>query len=198
MRTIGVAVLLLVVTSLPALAQYELQFYADEAATSCELSVPAPGLVKVHMLVTGQGLVGGVAFKAVKPPCMENATWISDIWQGMYAYSGNTQATVGLNNGVDVVLNCGPLPRYIGWIWFSVTGPIPSCCTYAPQPGSNSPGNAYPMEIVLLDDCTPAAQTHEAPMTGRGLVINADASCACNLPVATRPSTWGAVKGLYR
>jgi hypothetical protein len=195
MRTIALAVLLLAVTFSTVFAQnYRLEFYADEALTSCDLAVTGPGLVKVHMLITGEGNLWGISFKAVKPPCMQNASWIADVWQqaGLVGNNGNTQATRG--EGVDVAFDCVPLPRYIGWIWFSVTGPIPACCAYSPQHGSYSGDVGFPgnMEILL---CGPGLPV---PMGGRGVVINPDATCACNLPLPTKQTTWGAVKDLYR
>ena len=109
MKLIFIASLILAFTSSFASAQaHRLEFYGDEALTSCDLAVTTPGLVKVHMLVTGPGNVGAISFKAPKPACMEDAVWISDNWTQppMYAYAGNTQATVG--HGVDVIFGCQP------------------------------------------------------------------------------------------
>jgi hypothetical protein len=202
MRVICVSIAILVMLSSAALAQanYRLEFYADEGLSSCELAMTTAGLVKVHMLVTGHGHLAAMSFKAVKPPCMGNAVWIADIWQGLAAYYGNTQATAG-SNGVDVVFECAPLPRYVGWIWFSISEPAAPCCMYGPSPGSWGGRITFPgyMELDIWDTCTPAPDGLAAvPMSGKGLVVNANATCACNGPVAVQPTTWGSVKALYR
>jgi hypothetical protein len=200
MKIIGLAALLLAIASTVVSAQvtHRLEFYADEGLLSCELAMTTPGLVKVHMLVTGQGYLGAMSFKAVKPPCMGNAVWIADVWQGLAGYIGNTQATV--HNGVDVVFECGPLPRYIGWIWYSVTEPATPCCMYAPSPGSAGGGITFPgyMEIDVWDKCTEPHGLYVERMSGKGIVINANATCACSGPLPVQPTTWGSVKALYR
>ena len=102
MRTIALAVLLLAVSFATVFAQnYRLEFYGDEALTSCELSYSSPGLVKVHMLVNGQGgPLSAIQFNANKPACMRNAAWIADVWEqttvrGIYQNTQNPDRAIG-------------------------------------------------------------------------------------------------------
>jgi hypothetical protein len=183
-------------------ADYRLEFYGDEALSSCELAMTTPGIVKVHMLVTGTGNLAFIQFKAPKTACMGSAVWITDAWQQppMRAYDGNTQGTVG--QGVDVIFECHPLPVYIGSIWYSISEPAQSCCRYEPLPGSRHGEITFPgyMTIGLWSHCAevPHPDLTQAPMSGKGIVINPNETCVCSGPLPTQQSTWGSVKALYR
>ena len=198
MRIIGLAALLLAMVSTVVFAEvtHRLEFYADEGLSSCELAMNTPGLVKVHMVVTGPGILRGISFKAPKPSCMTNVTSLTDVWQQPDALAGNTQA------GVDVLFVCAPLPRYLGWIWYSVAGPVSTCCAYAPEPGSAGGSIMFPgyLHVVLVPACTePDIYFPESvPADAKGLVVNPDATCRCDLPLPVQPTTWGSVKALYR
>lgn len=198
MKTICLAALLVVSFSSVSLGQanHRLEFYADEALSSCELAMNTPGLVKVHMVMTGPGIFRGISFKAPKPACMTNVIFVADVWHQQLAIVGNTQT------GVDAVFICGPMPRYLGWIWYSVAGSVSTCCPYAPEPGSASGFIAFPgyLHAILVPACTEPDIYHTQSVlaTTKGLVVNPNEMCRCDLPVATQPSTWGAVKALYR
>lgn len=196
MRAIRLSIAIAFLVSSTAIAQnYRLEFHSDEALTSCELAVTSPGLIKVHMLVAGEGgPLAGVTFKAVKPACMRSAVWIADVWEQttIRSIAGTTQHP----NGVDALLDCPPnippfvsryLPVYLGWIWFSVTEPTDPCCVYEP---TKQPGDPF-MVLIMCNDFS------GFPMTAGKLVMNANESCRCDMPLATRQTTWGAVKALY-
>jgi hypothetical protein len=205
---LSIVTMILVLTASSGFADNrEVAFYADEGLSSCELQMSTPGLVKVHMLVTGQGNAGAVQFKAPKPACMNDATWVADVWSTeVLAWVGNTQGA-----GVDVVFECGPLPRYLGYIWFGVTNPAEACCEYAPQPGGGAtvvfPGH---LAMVVFKSCEYLEKVREVRANAKGLIVNADDTCRCNsrpdgapqasqsLLTTTRQTTWGAVKALYR
>jgi hypothetical protein len=198
MRTIALAVLLLAVSFATVFAQnYRLEFYGDEALTSCELSYSSPGLVKVHMLVNGQGgPLSAIQFNANKPACMRNAAWIADVWEqttvrGIYQNTQNPDR-------VDVILYCSSdtppfrahnLPVYLGWIWFSVTGPSDPCCVYQ----ASAPALSPTPNLIMCNQ-----QGIEYPVTTAPLVMNPNETCRCGLPLPTKASTWGSVKALYR
>jgi hypothetical protein len=146
------------------------------------------------MVVTGQGgPVVGVSFKAPKPACMGSAVWIADVWQQpiVLSYYGNTQHKDGVETSIDCVptppIQAPYLPLYLGWIWYSVAAPASNCCAYAPE--------------GILGDPTPVLRMCEdfvnRPVQARGLVVNPDATCRCDIPVGTKQTTWGAVKALY-
>jgi hypothetical protein len=195
-RTIAISLAILALSTPFARAQdYRLEFHSDEALSSCELAVSSPGLIKVHMLVTGQGgPLAGLSFRAIKPACMRSAVWIADVWEQttVRVYYGTTQ------NGVDVIPDCPPntppfvaryLPVYLGWIWFSVTEPTDPCCIYEP---AKKPSDPY-MYLIMCSDFGA-----DKPMTAGKLVMNPNDTCRCDLPLATQQSTWGGVKALYR
>jgi len=189
-------------SSLARAQNYRLEFHSDEALSSCELSVNTPGLLKVYMLFTGgAGYFGGISFKAPKPACMDNATFLADAWNDLDGAIGNTQGT-GPWQGVDVVIHCGPLPRYLGFILYSVTGPASPCCTYAPASGSAGGRTPYGqfMEAILYENCTGPGIQHQTsvPASAKGLVMNPNETCRCDIPLAVLPTTWGSVKALYR
>jgi hypothetical protein len=204
MKVVYLSVVLLLTSFAIANAQvnHKLEFFADEGLSICELTMNTAGLVKVHMVVTGPGNFRGISFKAPKPACMTNATWIADIWQqpGMEVYVGNTQQAD--DYGVDVVFTCSPLPRYLGWIWYNVAGPASSCCAYAPAPGAGNGFIVFPgyLHLMLFSTCNvnEIAYLQQVPAATKGLIVNPNETCRCNLPVATRQSTWGGVKALYR
>lgn len=181
-------------------ANYKLEFHSDQALSSCELAITSPGFVKVYMVLTGSpGFFGGVEFKAPMPVCMTNSVWLGDIWDTRINGAGNTQATGGAYGVTAFVGTCEPLPRYLGYIWYNVTGPVSSCCPYAPQPGKFD-GPATYINAVIWTTCTISGfgGGSEGPIQGSGIVVNADQSCRCDLPLATQESTWGSVKALYR
>ncbi|HKW15558.1 MAG TPA: hypothetical protein VJS69_13815 [Candidatus Krumholzibacteria bacterium] len=200
MRPVILALVLLAICSSFARAQnYRLELHSDEALSSCELAIPGPGIAKVYMVVTGSpGYFGAVQFKAPKPACMTNSVWVADVWDPQVNAGGYTQATGG-TNGVDVVVGCLSLPRYLGSIWYNVTGPVSSCCAYAPQPGQRD-GPATIINAVIWSDCPlkPTSTIFEGAIQGKGLMINADQSCRCDIPLPVQESTWGSVKALYR
>jgi len=140
---------------------YRLEFYADRALSSCELFLGTPGEVKVHMVITGQGSLAAISFKAPKPACMRSAEWIADSFQNVYGIAGSTQ----LPGGVDVIFNCAPLPQYIGAILYEVTEPADACCEYEPLPNSNYPGS---MLILLWPQCPPEYEDETIPFPMRG------------------------------
>jgi hypothetical protein len=127
---------------------------------------------------------------------MRSAVWIADIWDpsAVRGYYGNTQAT-NENRGADVVVDCAPpnnqyhyLPVYIGWIWYSMTESTDPCCDYKAGPA----GLDASAEIMMCTDY------FLRPMDSSHVVMNPNATCRCDLPVTTQPTTWGSVKALYR
>ena len=70
---------------------------------------------------------------------------------------------------------------------FTAIGHGQPCCDYPVLPAPPEPG----VQVYRCDDRI----YHYG--TGRGVIINPDASCPCDTPLATESTTWGRVKSLY-
>jgi len=157
--------------------------YADRAGTDCSVSDTGVGTAIVYIFHVGTGTRGACEFRAPKPECWSGATWVGD----NYAFP----AVLGQSQGPYVTVAypaCLPLPIYIGKIVFDVTGTAQACCRYPVLP------SVYYQSVVTIDCKNPA---EPLPILGGSVVINEDASCPCERPVALESTTWGRVKSLY-
>ena len=86
------AFLLTLATLASAQTGPRIQLFVDAGGSDCALRDVGPGEVQVHMLLLGAAGVGAVQFKAPRPDCWTNATWVGDNipWT---LFIGNTQAT---------------------------------------------------------------------------------------------------------
>jgi len=205
MRSAVLALVLLLFGSAAYASTHRLAFYADRELTSCNLVAVTPGLLGVHIVLEGDGLISSLTFRAVKPACMRSAVWVADAWaldggQGLQA-PGNSQDAWG----ADVVIKngCQPAPIYLGQILYLLTEPTAPCCVYEPGPYLGPfLGGDPAINIAVVDKCNPPpgipVDLEFETATSKGLIMNADATCPCQQPLPVRPSTWGSVKALYR
>lgn len=165
--------------AVPAAATVRVDIYADQNHSICQLyDNVQPPVVLVYYFLSGATGASGVAFTATKPACWTGATFAGDSWIGVPI--GNTQNGVSMGFG-----GCIQGTVYLGKTAYLVSGTGTPCCQITVMPGT--------WEFVYTD-CTFA----EYPIAaGQKVTINPDASCPCQLPVATEPSTWGRVKSLY-
>ena len=171
--------------------------FADEGGTNCDLTSDGSGTVEVHMLLLGASEVGAVQFKAPKPDCWTNATWVGDniAWT---LFIGDTQASdpwglsIAFLSDVDCVESNSPI--YLGSITYSLNGTPPVCCRYPVLKADDlHPEFDGPIGTLCLED-------HRLfGIEGGTMVINPDQTCGCNdrtaLPV--HETKWGTVKALY-
>lgn len=176
-----------------------LKFFSDEAGTSCSLNYTSAGVVSTHVLMTGGRWSAAIQFSAVTPACWTGAVWVGDDFPGPFIREGSTQDI----DGLALAIGCQSMPFHAGVIYHYVSDVSASCCPYAPGP-------AYPVllngilvkRIIATIGCEPGVplivDSVASEMQGVGLTVNANATCPCDLPVATAATTWGRVKALYR
>jgi hypothetical protein len=165
---------------------YRVELSADNGFTSCALAGDGSGLVAVHVFLTGSENSTGVAFGLAIPSCWSGATWLGDVladadWLAL----GSTQDPYGWSIAFT---ECHPLPIYLGYVNFAGVPSSPCCDLLVTGPVPTLTHN------VGAVDC--AFHEHDAE-TGR-LIINANDTCPCQQPLATKETTWGRVKSLYR
>ena len=178
--------MLVLSVSLPVQAQMaeQITLYADKFGTDCSISDTGEGTVIVYIFHVGTGTRIGCEFRVPKPECWAGATWVGDNF-GSFGVIGQSQ-------GPDVSVAygaCLPLPIYVGKMVFEVTGSAEPCCRYPVLP------SVYVPWSVITVDCTSDANT--IPILGGSAVINENASCSCEPPLAAESTTWGRVKSLY-
>src|SRR5712675_425828 len=197
MRVVFLALVLLVLSSLTFAAEpHRLAFYADRNATSCDLATNYPGFLEVHVMLEGGGDIVTVTFGALKPQCMRSAVWIADAWD----WDGGTvlqgPGTTQDPDGTVVVMQCHPAPIYVGRIMYLLTEPTDPCCRYEPTP-SRAAGPPYKIEVVVTvgNICNPTpgqpAYTYFEEATSKGVIMNSNETCSCDLPLPVQQSTWG-------
>jgi hypothetical protein len=156
-----------------------IDLYADVTMSGCEIIDDGTAYRSVYVFVSGVD-VSGVSFAAPQPECWAGATYIGDVTS--LGRVGNSQT------GVVVVFDCINAPLLVLEILYFATGGESTCCRYRLFPDPLT-GNRY-------WDCHYREWNGWA--SGETVVINPDASCHCQQPVATETSTWGRVKSLYR
>lgn len=167
-----------------AYASDRIEFYADESALSCNIVDSTPRLVRVHMFHTGSLPARSVNFSAFTPACWAGATWLGDVLVPEFTKLNSTHSL-----GIIVQFGgCIEPPGYLGYMNFAAYGQALSCCEYAPAPYT---GTAT-MRATNCDGFT------FRTATGRGVIINGNATCSCDSPVPVAETTWGKIKSMYR
>jgi hypothetical protein len=178
--TIGFALLcILAPASVPAGVGY-LGLYADAQGTSCELYDPGNALITVYVVhkFFSSGDATGSRFRMVSPA---GAAWMYLTFNTPFVPIGTADVDLSLGYG-----QCLTETTMIGSaLWFSVS-PSPACGMLNMAPATH-------FATMIATDCN----FSEFPINGRYAVVNVDNSCCCDCG-ATKQSTWGAVKALYR
>lgn len=188
----------LFVSAASASGQFFVAFYADRNGTSCDIAANNPGFLEVHVVLEGSGLATGTGFRALKPPCMRSAVWIADAWNPEGGVATGTLGNTQHPDGVGVFFVCHSLPVYLGRIMYIVTEPTDPCCRYEPTPFLGE-GPPYNIKMFLMSECNvPNFDLFSEAAQPKGVVMNPNASCMCDLPLPVHDTTWGAVKALYR
>ena len=176
----------LILASLPASAFAQAGYigiYSDVGYSDCTLLDQSSGYVDVYVVHKGTSGATGAQFK-VAGGAGFNCIYVDET-SPHTAVVGNSQTGVGIGYGqcfaADVLVLTITYIRYGGSLPCSYLEAVPD-----PTYGTGS---------VAVTDCTlPFAQ--QLPATGSRLYVNPDESCSC--AVATEPTTWGRIKGLYR
>jgi hypothetical protein len=175
-------------------AQNQLDLFADQASTQCQLSDAEPGLKFVYVFLNGPISATGVGFSAPRPACWLGASWATDILPAPRAVAGNTQTDIFITLYGDGDVNfCKETPVLVCTMLFVTSGTALPCCKISVAPIAKPIASYLPLYYFNCNNF------NEQPLAvGRSVTINDDASCPCELPVAVESSTWGRVKSLYR
>jgi hypothetical protein len=180
MSMVMVAVMLCSLATVPSHADVgRLSLSTDDTGWLCEFNDPGGVLITVfvvHKLYIGNST--GVRFR-IEPPA--GAAW-------SYLGFNTTFVPIGTAN-LDLSVGYGQCltgSATVGTaLWYSFAA-SPSCGTLAIEPATG-------FQTMIATDCS----FGEFPITGSNGVVNGNNSCCCNCG-ATKPTTWGSVKGLYR
>ena len=190
MKTALLITLLACICVAPALAQDRVELWADRTMSSCSISEPAsPAVVEVHVFVTGSVTANAVRFRAPKPDCWVGATWLGDQLEADVLSVGNSQTdwSIAWYGGAGGCTARNTMPIYLGAIIYQISGQSQPCCKVEVLPAG---------EFAFVD-CDYIEHDLEP---GKSVVVNPNESCGCQgaLTLAVQPSSWGAVKALYR
>ncbi len=165
---------------------------SDEGGTTCRIVDVMPGVVEVHLVISGAIGVRAVQFGAPLPACWAGATWVGENLNPAYPVTiGDTQFNDP--RGLSIAFpDCLDPPIYLGAMVFVTEGLALPCCSY---PVVKVPIDGYP-EIPgpIMVGCD---FTNVLGLSGDA-VINVEIGCDCMLALPTHQSTWGVVKQIYR
>ena len=155
-----------------------LGLYADAQGTSCALSdAGGPGMRTVFVVLNGPTSVSSCRFAAPIPSCFA-ATWLGD--DTPYTSIGESPVDVSVAFGA-----CLAPPIHVMSIYYLSNGTTQGCCSFP---------TGYTARLAVTDCSFVELDVRNFPVLG----ISADGSCPSCGPVAIRPTTWGALKALYR
>jgi len=167
-------------------ADDRIEFYADAAMSNCMITdvAPSPSFVQIHMFQTGTLPGTDVIFGARIPSCWVGATWLGDFF-AIEAIGNSTQSDFGV-----ILLHgaCQEPPVYLGYMNFFASGQGLPCCAYPAHPTIDN-------DIFAVREC--GLGFNYRPLLARPAIINGNANCPCEAPLATEETTWGRVKALY-
>ena len=183
--------LVLVVCSDFAAAQHggQLELWADELRSSCEIVESSSGITKIHMFHMGNITAASMEhFTVPVPQCWVGATWVADeLAPGLIVGMGNTQET--LFGMVISYGGCRDVPVYLGHISIATTGQSMQCCDLAVIPPSQHP------QMTTLECATPVVVWL---VGARDAIVNATSECPCDATVPVQDSTWSLIKALFQ
>jgi hypothetical protein len=181
MKKFVLTAMLLALAATPVLAQIEdLGLYEDQAALDCEFLDNAAGVKTVYVVHTNSA--GSTA-----------SQFMLDATQTTFSYlatNPGTFLTIGqANTGISVAyLECKTGTFVVLAVSYFASGNSATCSRLRLV---DDPTAVPPVKQYV--NCNPGIAV---PFTGGQAVVNPDVTCPCD--VATRTSTWGTIKALYR
>ena len=153
--------------------------FADTGGTVCNIvegPVGVPTTIFAVHVLTG----GAIASEWAAPvPACYGGTYMNDT--AVFGVTiGNSQTGVEIGYGMCLV---GPI--HVLTLNLQNQANTPACCLWRVVP--------HPVNGLNMVTCPP--QSLRMPATGGAAIFNPDSSCQCD--VATRESTWGAIKNMY-
>ena len=179
---------LLFAASAPDAATYGWLFlYSDAGHTDCTLVDNTPRFVDVYVVhkIDNIGDVGGDAYLLafrLSASVGFTGTWIQEVVPAGITKVGTSPAGIAMGYNA-----CRTGDVEVLRVTYQLFGTSSPC--------SSLQATAYPgYDFIYTQDCS----FTDRAVAGRALVVNQDASCPCQIPVAAEPTTWGHVKALYR
>jgi hypothetical protein len=186
-KCICIALVGLLLCASTSQAEDRIEFFADAAMSTCNITDVAPTLVKIHMFQTGTLPADNVIFAAHTPACWVGAIWLGD------TFATDPTGVGGMGTHGDLVVlqyrACLQPPVYLGSMNFFTSGQGLPCCAYAAHPTIGI------RPVFGVREC--GTDFTYRPLSARPAIINGNADCPCELPVSTVETTWGRVKALY-
>jgi len=161
-----------------------ISLYSDPAFVECTLSDSEPrnaDVFLVHCIGPAVGNAYLVRFQLTASAGF-TGSWVQDVVPGGMAVIGTSPNGIVINYQA---CRSGDVPILRATYQLFGTSSLCSRLHAAPYPG---------IGFIETMDCSFDAY----PDDGGALVVHSDESCPCQGPEATRPSTWGQVKALYR
>ena len=178
---------LLLFTATANAQNWKIELYTDAQMSSCSFTYSGPQLFQVHVFHTGTGPAeaSAVSFALYSPPCMTGAIYAGEHFDVNFTLLQNSQDTRGISIGYGT---CIPLPVYLGYVDYYAFSEGEGCCDL----------RAVDPTHQLFDLMGATCDFQGVAMESSRTIINPTANCPCESPVATRSTTWGRVKALYR
>ena len=176
-------------TTVSAQPNWTLELYGDAQMSSCTISYSAPGIIQVHIFQTGDTDSGASEFSLYPPDCLPGVAWLADVITPPYIWLENTQTEQGI---AVAFRGCATPPIYVGYVNFYVTDLTVECC------GFNVTDPISPYTGIRSVGCRPPFDSVIYPMATKGVMVNPNPQCPCDLPVAVESTTWGKIKSFYR
>ena len=160
--------------------------YSDAGLSQCSLADTGPGVSEIHVVHELSALaivegVTGISFRLVSSAGF-TGTWVEDIVSPGMAAAGGSQVGTHLGYG-----GCKHTDVMMLRVRYQLQGTSTSC--------SSISATAYPELCCIV---TSTCNFIEFPVDDGVLIVNGNQSCPCGATVATKPSTWGRIKAMYR
>jgi len=190
MKYLIVCVLAAAVYASPVVAQNRIELHPDINMGACAISEPLmPPIVQVFVFITGPATATGARFAVPKPDCWVGSTWLGDALAPGTAVIGTSQTdwSLAFYAGGWPCSGSQTPPIYLGAISFLITNQALPCCKVEAVPGLTYAFSDCNFEEHVLEPSVP-------------MMVNPDESCGCQggILMATKTSTWGGVKAMYR
>jgi hypothetical protein len=162
--------------------------YSDAGLSDCTLADTGPQIADVYVVHKIEGSSAafdgaiGIMFRLAHSPGF-TGTWLEDIIPAGMGAAGTSQS--GISIGYST---CSYTYVVVLHARYQMQG-TSSLCSFVeavPRPSFSS---------IITSTCFFG---DELRVDGGRLLVNADQSCPCEVPVGTESSTWGRIKAMYR
>jgi hypothetical protein len=163
--------------------------YSDAGLSVCSLVDAAPQIADVYVVHITAGSVMESDASGIQLRLTSSAgftgTWLEDVIPSGMSHAGTSQSGIGIGYGATC-----PTSGIILMLQarYQMHGTSAECSFVEAGP--------YPNLLSIAS--TTCYFFDELPVDGDRLQVNPDPSCSCEGAVATKPTTWGQIKAMYR